>query len=158
MPTLNKHDAEALESIGLEPYPKPDYFEYSWPQAEMFAALGITKTVAYRIGFTSGVECQPHGNTFLYCPLFVARRFYRILTKRKQTLQEYTQYILALNRSCSNPKKYGGSKRSNRNGLMPTLHVINKLTANSPKARALFQRELEKIGVYLPPLEPAQQS
>lgn len=121
---------------------------------EAFTLLGMTKTVAQRINLGQYIVTIDDGTPKI-TPVDVMRGVYvRILSKRNMTFAEYKDAVIIRNRACTNPRKYGGvdqPRKSAAKSLIATLEVINRLTRGKDKARALFDAELRKVGVFLPP-------
>ena len=145
-----------------------DIASFSATRADLCRHLGITKTVFARFSLAGCSYTDDRGETW-YQPLNVVKYIHNTLAKRGQTLAEYAEYVVKQNRAASlanhRRKKLAASSHSpatdpaQTNQPNPTLAdqilaVIHTLTLTQPKARAVFERELGRIGVFLPKLNP----
>ena len=147
-----------------------DIASFSATRADLCRHLGITKTVFARFSLAGYSYTDDRGETW-YQPLNVVKYIHNTLAKRGQTLAEYAEYVVKQNRAASlanhRRKKLAASSRSpatdpTQTNQTPTLAnqilaVIHQITKDHPKARAVFERELGKIGVELPELETTKE-
>ena len=128
------------------------YYEMVSPVEEVLETFAIPKTAFCRFTL-SGCSTIVDG-VQLYSIARVANHIANVLTKRKQTMPEYVAYVLNQNRRTNgqaNPETTAKIK------LAKVIQAIHTITKDHPKARAVFERELQKIGVELPELETTKE-
>jgi hypothetical protein len=163
MPTNTQLTSEDLANLYNLYSTGWDIASFSATRADLCRHLGITKTVFSRFSLAGYSYTDDRGETW-YQPLNVVKYIHNTLAKRGQTLAEYAEYVVKQNRAASlanhRRKKLAASSHSpatdqpNPTLANQILAVIHQITKDHPKARGVFERELQKIGVSLPKINP----
>ena len=167
MPTNTQLTSEDLANLYNLYSTGWDIASFSATRSDLCKHLGITKTVFARFSLAGYSYTDDRGETW-YQPLNVVKYIHNTLAKRGQTLAEYAEYVVKQNRAAAlanhRRKKLAASSHSpttdpTQTNQTPTLAnqilaVIHQITKDHPKARGVFESELQKIGVFLPKLNP----
>lgn len=140
----NPKQKRALASLHIgKPHANIDPYLPQWRIRDIANCTGLLVSAVNAIGFRNSVDVR---GVALFAPISVYLSIVQRADKRGQTVEAY---IAAQNEAARRR-----NKRNQTDNTPAVLSVINKLTRNSPKARAAFEQELGKIGVRLPPLAP----
>lgn len=149
---LSNSDVVALKLCGLlrkelTPELVEQYSNYTWTPDDLLRELAISKSVRNRL-YLKDTLINEHGQW--YCPLHVARYIQALLKKRGkgENLQDFAFNVMDHNRRKT--QGHRTSRFSNQRKLEAVVQVIHRLTRGKDNARSVFERELAKIGVYLP--------
>lgn len=139
----------ALETMHFgKPHENLDPYMPQWNTHDLAKHTGLLVSSVNAIGFKNYAVVNGEK---LYAPIAVYLSIIHRAGKRKQTVKEY---ISAQN---------DAARRRNARGKQPpvdgnkVLAVIHTITKDHPKARAVFERELQKIGVALPELDTTKE-
>lgn len=151
MPTNTQLTSEDLANLYNLYSTGWDIASFSATRADLCRHLGITKTVFARFSLAGYSYTDDRGETW-YQPLNSIRAIHNTITRRGQTLDEYSAYVISQNR------KAASSKRTNNPTLANQIvAIIHQITKDHPKARGVFERELGKIGVSLPKINETKE-